>query len=414
MADIVALNCPAAEYGWGKQGSTSVVAQLKDADAEFTIDEAQPYAEYWMGTHVNGPAQVVLPAGKTPLREFLLKQPASMQNYPQEYESYKATGELPYLFKILSVAKALSIQAHPDKALAEKIHAATPDIYKDPNHKPEMALAITPMEALCQFRKLSEISTHLDTTPELRKMCGDAESAALQASAAANEDNTPAGKAALKALFETFMKSDAGKIAEHHAALVARLSALEWSMRTHTESLVLRCNEQFPGDIGGFCCYLLNYVTLQPGEAMFLAANEPHAYLSGDLAECMACSDNVIRSGLTPKFKDVELLCDCLTYNTGKAPVQTGVQTDECTLLYTPPVSEFEMINTTVAAGGQYQMPSSSTPQIMLAINGSGQCGDKELTRGSILLSMPGAAVSFQAGADGLQVYSARCNQNMK
>jgi mannose-6-phosphate isomerase class I len=28
----------------------------------------------------------------------------------------------------------------------------------------------------------------------------------------------------------------------------------------------------------------------------------------------MACSDNVVRAGLTPKFKDVAVLCDMLTY----------------------------------------------------------------------------------------------------
>ena len=28
----------------------------------------------------------------------------------------------------------------------------------------------------------------------------------------------------------------------------------------------------------------------------------------------MACSDNVVRAGLTPKFKDVATLCDMLTY----------------------------------------------------------------------------------------------------
>ena len=49
------------------------------------------------------------------------------------------------------MAKALSIQSHPDKALAEKLHAERPSIYKDDNHKPEMALAVTPFEALCGF-----------------------------------------------------------------------------------------------------------------------------------------------------------------------------------------------------------------------------------------------------------------------
>jgi mannose-6-phosphate isomerase len=47
-----------------------------------------------------------------------------------------------FLFKVLAVEKALSIQAHPDKTLAEKLHSLHPDVYKDPNHKPEIAIAI--------------------------------------------------------------------------------------------------------------------------------------------------------------------------------------------------------------------------------------------------------------------------------
>ena len=52
------------------------------------------------------------------------------------------------------MAKALSIQAHPNKELARALHKALPDVYKDDNHKPEMALAITEFEALCGFISL--------------------------------------------------------------------------------------------------------------------------------------------------------------------------------------------------------------------------------------------------------------------
>ena len=55
---------------------------------------------------------------------------------------------MPFLFKVLSAGKALSIQAHPDKSLAEKLHTDNPGAYGDDNHKPEMAIALTPFEAL--------------------------------------------------------------------------------------------------------------------------------------------------------------------------------------------------------------------------------------------------------------------------
>lgn len=38
-----------------------------------------------------------------------------------------------------------------------KLHTNYPDIYKDPNHKPEIAIALTPFEALCGFRPVEEI-----------------------------------------------------------------------------------------------------------------------------------------------------------------------------------------------------------------------------------------------------------------
>ena len=55
------------------------------------------------------------------------------------------------LYQVLSVGRSLSIQAHPDKELAGLLHKLQPTVYKDANHKPEMALALTEFEALCGF-----------------------------------------------------------------------------------------------------------------------------------------------------------------------------------------------------------------------------------------------------------------------
>lgn len=53
--------------------------------------------------------------------------------------------------QVLSVATALSIQAHPNKKLAEALNAQRPNVYKDANHKPEMAVALSRFEALSGF-----------------------------------------------------------------------------------------------------------------------------------------------------------------------------------------------------------------------------------------------------------------------
>lgn len=77
---------------------------------------------------------------------------------------------------------------------------------------------------------------------------------------------------------------------------------------------MLQLEKQYPGDIGVISAFFFNYVKLNPGEALYLGANEPHAYLSGDCIECMATSDNVVRAGLTPKHRDIQTLCSMLTY----------------------------------------------------------------------------------------------------
>lgn len=84
---------------------------------------------------------------------------------------------------------------------------------------------------------------------------------------------------------------------------------------TEKEELVLRLEKQYPGDVGVISAFFFNYVKLNPGEALYLGANEPHAYIYGECIECMATSDNVVRAGLTPKHRDVRTLCSMLTYN---------------------------------------------------------------------------------------------------
>ena len=80
--------------------------------------------------------------------------------------------ELPFLSKVLSVDTALSIQAHPDKKLAEILHAKKPDMYKDDNHKPEMAYALDDFVAMCGFRPAEEIAQNLRSCMYLRNLIG--------------------------------------------------------------------------------------------------------------------------------------------------------------------------------------------------------------------------------------------------
>jgi mannose-6-phosphate isomerase len=55
----------------------------------------------------------------------------------------------------------------------------------------------------------------------------------------------------------------------------------------------------------------------------------------------MANSDNVVRAGLTPKFKDVDVLTEMLTFETGKEWIFKGQEASEGRMLFKPPVGEF-------------------------------------------------------------------------
>uniref|UniRef100_A0A0D6R288 mannose-6-phosphate isomerase n=1 Tax=Araucaria cunninghamii TaxID=56994 RepID=A0A0D6R288_ARACU len=142
-------------YEWGKHGSAGEVGRLYSLVSKSPAEEDKPYAELWMGTHDSGHSLVVLEGeDRMPLRSWLEEHPEALGDKVVERWGI----DLPFLFKVLSVAKALSIQAHPDKDLARLLHTAHPKVYKDSNHKPEMALALTEFEALCGFVSAQECS----------------------------------------------------------------------------------------------------------------------------------------------------------------------------------------------------------------------------------------------------------------
>lgn len=55
---------------------------------------------------------------------------------------------------------------------AERLHKERPDLYKDPNHKPELAIALTPFKALCGFRPYTEIYQFCQDLPPLKQLLG--------------------------------------------------------------------------------------------------------------------------------------------------------------------------------------------------------------------------------------------------
>ncbi|KAL7001991.1 hypothetical protein U1Q18_003139 [Sarracenia purpurea var. burkii] len=112
------------------------------------MKEDKPHVEFWMGTHDSGPSFLVdgFENGVAlSLKYWIAKYPYVIRDKIVQ----KWGVNLPFLFKILSVVKTLSIHAQPDKELAMALHKMLSDVFKDDNHKPEMASALTEFEALC-------------------------------------------------------------------------------------------------------------------------------------------------------------------------------------------------------------------------------------------------------------------------
>ena len=89
-----------------------------------------------MGTHPKSPSVLASDASTT-LAKYLAAHPELMGDKVTEKFKDDGTneGNLPFLFKVLSIQKALSIQTHPDKHKAGILHKEQPDIYKGALHK---------------------------------------------------------------------------------------------------------------------------------------------------------------------------------------------------------------------------------------------------------------------------------------
>lgn len=97
----------------GKDGFNSEVARLLvSSDTLAWISGDKPYAELWMGTHTQGDTKILdnCISQKT-LGQWIAKN----QYYLGSKVKDTFNGKLPFLFKVLSVETALSIQAHPNK-----------------------------------------------------------------------------------------------------------------------------------------------------------------------------------------------------------------------------------------------------------------------------------------------------------
>ncbi len=307
-------------YAWGSCGDQAFIAHLLG----ITPREDTPYAELWMGVHPKAPSHVIDPDKTTvTLADWLARAPSE---HLGPADSLASQNNLPYLLKVLSADQALSIQTHPNKLQAESLHANDPEHYPDDNHKPEIAIAIDYLDALIGFIDQSHFPDLLETIPEIRDLL----------SHDADEPNTL--QAAVLYLLKLSTNQDKVITKAIHS-LYDRLSTQK--ELGETERLFLGLVKQYgTSDIGLIFLFFLNRVRLGPGEAVYLPPGVPHAYLRGNIIECMANSDNVVRLGLTPKFCDAEALAQTLDFDAG-TDFSVPTSSDGYLTEYQTPTTEF-------------------------------------------------------------------------
>ncbi len=303
-------------YAWGSQTALTDLYGIPNPDN-------LPMAELWMGAHPKSSSKIEDASGNVrALRDVIeADKTALLGNAVAD-----RFGELPFLFKVLCADQPLSIQVHPNKKASElgfaKENAAGIPLdaaernYKDPNHKPELVFALTPFLAMNAFREFSEIVSLLQPVSGAH-------------TAIAHFLETP-DAASLSQLFASLLNMQGDE--KSHALAILK-TALD-SQQGEPWQTIRVISEFYPDDSGLFSPLLLNVVKLNPGDAMFLFAETPHAYLQGVALEVMANSDNVLRAGLTPKYIDIPELVANVKFVAKPAadlltqPVKNGAELD--------------------------------------------------------------------------------------
>ncbi|MFD5896684.1 MULTISPECIES: mannose-6-phosphate isomerase, class I [unclassified Streptomyces] len=353
-------------YAWG---STTAIPELLG-----TAPTGEPQAEMWMGAHPGAPSRVnrtTTPVDH-PLSDLIAAAPEAELGAP----TVKKFGpRLPFLLKILAAGAPLSLQVHPNLAQAKEGYAAEERQgvpidaphrnYKDANHKPELICALTPFDGLCGFRAPAE------TAELLAGLDVDSLKPYVDLLRAHPEE------AALREVLTAVLTADPDEMSHtvHSSAEAAARLGGEYSP-------YVSIAHHYPGDPGVIAAMLLNHVQLQPGEALFLGAGVPHAYLRGLGVEIMANSDNVLRCGLTPKHVDVPELLRIVRFESAEPAVLRPEASASGEELYETPIDEFRLSTYGLAPGAEPRELTADTPQILLCTAGTPRANEIDLTPG--------------------------------
>lgn len=346
------LTNPVRRYEWG---TTFAIAALLNAPPD-----GEPQAELWLGAHPDSPSML---ADGTRLDDAVRADPVRMVG-PRVLDDFG--GRLPFLLKFLSAAKPLSLQVHPTQEQAAAgfeaetrsgVPADSPRRrYHDPHHKPELVVALTPFEVLSGLRPTAQTRSLLDgldvdhpAWPELLSCLERPDEAQALAGALAW---LLRGDPALSGLLAAVVRA-------------CRAQPGQPSLRTVVELAALH-----PGDAGVLVSLLLHRVSLIPGDALYLPAGNLHAYLSGTALEVMACSDNVVRAGLTHKHVDVDELLRLVDLTPRPVPRLAPEAAGPLTW-YRPGAAEFQLVVARVGDDDGWVDVTGDGGRVLLVLDGA-------------------------------------------
>jgi mannose-6-phosphate isomerase len=365
---LVPMHNQIQSYDWG---STSALALLQSR-----TPSGGPEAELWMGGHPSAPSELLVADDRR------LSLPAAIDQFPEAVLGAQTLNRfgprLPFLLKVLAIARPLSVQVHPDATRAAEAYRPDQNSpYVDAFHKPEMLYALEPVEALFGFRAPAQVAMLLSRleSDRLAPLI-----ALLEGKATAEQEpieDEPSRLHAALALLLNWPRID-------RAGLVAEIAA--GSMRVQGAGNIDypeafgwldRLVGLHPADPMVLAPLLFDLVRLSPGQTLFVAAGRPHCYLSGLGVEILASSDNVLRCGLTSKTVDI---AELLRVIDTRPYVPSAIEPDvlgEHEVAWRPPVEEFQLSRITVQSADEQTVVTADAgitgPQIVFCSRGKVQ-----------------------------------------
>ncbi len=400
MTEFHRLTGQCRRYAWGGPDYINTLLSKRR--------DGVPVAEYWLGAHPTAPSTVEL-SGKTRALDELIRTDPDFRLVVNETKQ----PDLPYLFKVLDVARPLSIQVHPNREQAEAGFDRETEAgisiddparnYVDRNAKPELAVALSDFYLLYGFRPIDAVRQSLATHRSLQPL--------LQ----------QASQGGIEALFRRIMASTDSERAAWLRPLFPECA--EVSDRTDYRYWMSQWHHQNPDpdqqfDRGVLCMMLMNVVHLSPGEAIFQDSNIPHAYLSGQCIEAMTNSDNVLRCGLTPKHVDIDELLQTISFSSEpvtkvSATLINNGQDDSGHSArhhsYAVPVPDFIVERISISTTGRLSLIAGT---ILMVLNGQVEIGaglhQSTLCRGEAIYVSAHSDVEISTDSSGCDIYLCR------